>query len=74
MDPDLAVTFRTASSQRTPQFPIMVGVGVAFRSMVEQLGFNPIPAAILGLITAWLMMMRLGPRRRKGDELGYRRS
>ena len=67
MDPKLAVVFRTPSSQPTQRVPIMVGVGVAFRSMVEQLGFNPIPAAVLGLLTAWLMVMRLGPRRREGD-------
>lgn len=42
----------------------MVGLAVAFRSVVEQLGFNLLPAAMLSLLTAWLMILGLGPRRR----------
>jgi len=70
IDPALAATFRTPSADPPRQVPVMVGLAVAFRSIVEQLGFNLLPAAMLSLLTAALMIMGLGPRRRRGINLG----
>jgi hypothetical protein len=69
IDPELAVRFRTPSAEPARQIPVMVGLGVAFRSVVEQLSINLLPAVILSALTAWLMMIGLGPRRRRGTNL-----
>ena len=69
IDPALAVAFRAPSAEPPRQVPVMVGLGVAFRSIVEQLRFNLLPAAMLSLLTAALMIMGLGPRRRRGINL-----
>jgi hypothetical protein len=62
IDPALAVTCRPV--------PVMVGLSVGFRSVVEQFGINLLPALLLSALTAWLMMVGLEPRRRRETDPG----
>lgn len=64
IDPALALAFRTPSAEPARRVPVMVGLSVGFRSVVEHLRINLLPALILSALTAWLMMLGLDPRRR----------